>query len=186
MSVRSFLVRLTVKAAAVAALAWSGATASAADVTPPPVTRAAPVYADPVTVGAGCPTGGCSTAAGCESCQHGAIRAKCDVCGKLLGSHLKKDKKAPYPVTLCPGACFGYFQTQWRKWDEVCPYPYTGTGVSDAARIPAASVNPPRTGTGLDSPRPVEPKTMPEPKKIELPAIPMAPEPKVPGNKFGP
>lgn len=177
MSIRSFIVRLSVKAAAVAVLAWSGAPASAADVSPPPVVSAAPVYADPAMPG--CAT--CQGAAGCESCQHGAIRAKCDVCGKLLGSNLKKDKKAPYPVTLCPGACFGYFQTQWRKWDEVCPYPYTGTGVSDAARIPGASVNPQRTGTGLDAPRPVDPKTMPEPKKIDLPAIPPAP-----GNKFGP
>lgn len=173
MSVRSFLARLFVAAV----LVWSAAPASAADVSAPPVATAAPVYADPA--GSGCAGGNCAAAAGCESCQHGAIRAKCDVCGKLLGSHLKKDKKAPYPVTLCPGACFGYFQTQWRKWDEVCPYPYTGVGVSDAARVPGASVNP-RPGTGLDAPRPVD-KAMPEPKKIELPAIP-----KVPDNKFGP
>ena len=176
MSVRSFLVRLTVKAAAVAVLVWSGASASAADVTPPP----APVVVDAAPVSVGDP--GCATCqgGGGESCQHGAIRSKCDVCGKLLGGHLRKDKKAPYPVTLCPGSCFGHFQTQWRKWDEVCPYPYTGSGVNDAPRAVGTSVNPRPAGSGLDAPRPLDPKVMPEPKKSELPAIPM------PGSKFGP
>src|SRR4029453_12454050 len=107
----------------------------------PPATPPGTVAAAPVSVGAS----GCES---CGSCQHGAIRAKCDVCGKLLGSHLHKDKKAPYPVTLCPGACFGYFQTQWRKWDEVCPYPYLGIGVNDSMRIPGGvtPATPPRPG----------------------------------------
>lgn len=154
MSVRSMFVRL----AAVAALGCGGAAARADD-----------GYAGPAM-----PL--------CESCQHGAVRAACDVCGKLLGSnlHKMKHKKDPYPVTLCPGACFGYFQTQWRKWDEVCPYPYLGTGVSDAARPVAPSANPRPLGTGLDAPRTLD-KTMPEPKKSDLPSIPTPG-----GNKFGP
>lgn len=173
MSVRSFLVRLGTKAAAVAVFAWTGAAASAADVAPPPPPLGT-VAAAPVSVGA-------PGYEGCESCQHGAVRSKCDACGKLLGSHLLKSKKAPYPVTLCPGACFGYFQTQWRKWDDVCPYPYTGIGVSDAPRPPAGVLNP-RPGTGLESPRTLDPK-MPDPKKVgnvDLPSIPSV------SNKFAP
>lgn len=169
MSVRSFLVRLSWKAAAVAAFAWAGSSASAADVVPPapPVT----VTAAPVTVG----DPGCAS---CQTCAHG-VKGHCNVCDKWL-----KSKKAPFPVTLCPGACFGYFQTQWRKWDEVCPYPYLGQGVSDAAKTPG-SVTSPRPGE-LGQPRSVDPK-MPDPKKVgsvDLPAIPAAVvAPAVP-NKF--
>jgi hypothetical protein len=132
------------------------------------------VAAAPVSVGEG----------GCASCQHGAIKSACDTCGKFLGSHLHKGKKAPYPVTLCPGSCFGYFQTQWRKWDEVCPYPYLGQGVSDAPRQPGAAA-PARPGTGgeLTPPRPLDPK-MTDPKMPEktgsLPPIPVVP------SKFAP
>src|SRR5688572_30493902 len=134
MSVRAFFVRLSWKAAAVAAFAWGGSSAPAADTTPPP--PPVTVSAVPVTVGVGAP--GCAS---CDTCAHGAVKGHCDACGKL-GSVLHKGGKAPFPVTLCPGSCFGYFQTQWRKWDEVCPYPYLGTGVSDAARVPGAPVGP--------------------------------------------
>jgi hypothetical protein len=171
MSVRSFFVRYGVSAALVAVFGWGGS-AFAADVTPAP---AAPgiVGAAPVSVGA----------AGCASCQsgkNGFLKGHCNACGKLLGSNLHKDKKAPYPVTLCPGACFGYFQTQWRKWDEVCPYPYLGIGVSDAPKTPGAASRP---GTGeLAPPRPLDPK-MNDPMKVgNGPQIPI---PVVP-NKFAP
>jgi hypothetical protein len=182
MSIRSFFVRLSLKAAAVAVFAWGGSSVSAADVTVPP----APVaVAAPVSVGApGCAT--CQNGGG-ESCQHGAIRSKCNVCGKLLGSHLHKDKKAPFPVTLCPGACFGYFQTQWRKWDEVCPYPYLGTGVSDAPKPPAGVLNP-RPGTGLEAPRPLDPNApkMTEPKKSGTSGTGSITIPVIVPSKFGP
>lgn len=177
MKVRTFLIPLAVAAA----FAWSGSTVSAADVTAPlaPVLSAAPV-----SVGMpGCETCQGSAGGDCALCKHGAVRSKCDVCGKLLGSnlHKHKHKNDPFPVTLCPGACFGYFQTQWRKWDEVCPYPYTGIGVSDAARPSGGYANPLPPGSGLAPPRPLDGKVMPEPKKVDLPAIPPAP-----GNKFGP
>ena len=96
-----------------------------------------------------------------------------------------------YPVTLCPGACFGYFQTQWRKWDEVCPYPYLGVGVSDAMRTPGAAPPRPIPGSELAPPRPVDPKTVDpktvDPKKLGAntplyPSIPTAPV----TSKFGP
>jgi hypothetical protein len=189
MSIRSFFVRLSWKAAAVAAFVWGGSSASAADVTAP-AAPAATVSAAPISVGeAGC--------ASCQMCAHGAFKGHCDVCGKLLGSKLHKDKKAPYPVTLCPGACFGYFQTQWRKWDEVCPYPYLGIGPN--TNLPTNHpANQPATGSRpgeLGQPRPVDPKMpdpkMPESKKtgsLQMPPIPVAPvAPVVPTaapNKF--
>ena len=66
MSIQSFFVRLSVKAAAVAAFAWTGASASAADVTVPAAPAAPAVVGAPVSVGD----------SDCTSCQHGAIRAK--------------------------------------------------------------------------------------------------------------
>ncbi len=151
-------------------LVWGGVSSvAAADVTPPPP---APVYGAPVTVG----DPGC---AACQSGQQSFGRTKCNSCGRLLGSNLHKDRKAPYPVTLCPGACFGYFQTQWRKWDDVCPYPYLGQGVTDAPRVPGSVPLPP-PGGGLTPPRPLDPKMidpkMPDPKKTggaPLPPIPV-------------
>lgn len=161
--------------ALVVAFAWAGASAAlAADVTAPPPPPAYGAYgAAPVAVGM----------PGCETCQHGVAKASCSTCGKMFGKHLlHKDKNAPFPVTLCPGACFGYFQTQWRKWDEVCPYPYLGIGVNDAPRVPGTM---PPPGTGLAPPRPLDPKMtdpkMPDPKKggSDVPPTP-------PGGKFVP
>jgi hypothetical protein len=165
MSFCTYIARWTVKAAAVAAFAWTGASVSAADVaapTPPPgVIGAAPVsVGDP----------------GCATCQGGTVKGSCSTCGKsLLSKH-----KPPYQVNLCPGACFGYFQTQWRKWDEVCPYPYLGVGVSDAPKPPGAT---PRPGSELNPPRPLDPKMMPDPKKVGSSTLPPIP---VVTNKFGP
>ena len=165
------------------AFAWAGASALAADVTAPPPPA---VYgATPVTVGM----------PGCETCQHGAPKGGCDACGKSFGKglmpkNLLHKDKAPFQVTLCPGACFGYFQTQWRKWDEVCPYPYQGIGVTDAGRLPGGMVPPPPSGSGLAPPRPLDPKMTdpkmpdPNPKKggSDLPPVPPTP----PGGKFVP
>jgi hypothetical protein len=171
MSIRSVIARWATRAAAVAAFAW-GTSAPAADVAvpPPPVAAAAPVA---VGEAPGC--------ASCQSCEHGAGAApkgRCSSCGKLFHK-----ERPPFPVTLCPGSCFGYFQTQWRKWDEVCPYPYLGTGVSDAMRTPGAA--PPRpapSGSELTPPRPVDPSApkMIDPKKLGsntplYPSVPLAP-----------
>ena len=108
---------------------------------------------------------GCTTCSGlgqsmgssCQSCQGG--NKGCASCGSTW---FVKHDKGPFVVNLCPGACFGYFQTQWRKWDDVCPYPYQGIGVTDAPRPPA----PPLPGTvvpsgPLPNPRPVENKIDP-------------------------
>jgi len=175
MSIRSFFARVMSGAAVVAALAWTGATARAADV-PAPVAPAYPGAA-PVSVSA--------DPAGCATCQHGASKGSCATCSKsLIQGNFANRTKGMYQVNLCPGACFGYFQTQWRKWDEVCPYPYLGTGVNDAPRPPAGVLNPkaPNSGGELNPPRPVDPKGAPEPKKTgsDLPPIPSVP------GKFAP
>jgi hypothetical protein len=184
MSISKLFAQITITAGAV--FAWTGSFAFAAD-TPGAAAPGVVVGAAPVTVGM----------PACESCQggtHGVAKTSCTTCGKLLGSNLHRDKKAPYPVNLCPGACFGYFQTQWRKWDEVCPYPYLGIGPGNNSSPPAGPYFPPHTpptgvqpstapnGT-LPAPRPLDPK-MTTPKKIgstgELPPIPTPP------GKFGP
>ncbi|AWM40187.1 hypothetical protein GobsT_13720 [Gemmata obscuriglobus] len=162
MSLSSRFVRLA--AGAVAALAWAGAPATAADVPPPPVVSAAPVaVGDP----------------GCATCEHGAATGSCSTCKHHV---LLKKNKTPYQVNLCPGACFGYFQTQWRKWDDACPYPYLGHGVGDAPRPASPVINVPRPGSGeLNQPRPL-PGTDSKPEgKSGLPPIPP-----VPGGKLMP
>jgi hypothetical protein len=169
MSTSKFSTRLILAAAA---LAWAGGAADAADVPPPPPVV---VGAAPVTVG---------EAPGCATCQQGGLfKGHRSTCDKLL------HKKGPYPVHLCPGACFGYFQTQWRKWDEVCPYPYLGVGVGDAARPPGGVLHP-RPGEILTPPRPVDPKMtdpkMPDPKKVGGTPNTLPPIPPVMTSKFYP
>jgi hypothetical protein len=132
---------LTPALAAVLAL-WSCDSLRAGDfqIVPPPVNSQ---YSAPAT----CPTctGTSSSAGGCKSCG---------------SSWFHHHTKGPYEVNLCPGACFGYFQTQWRKWDDVCPYPYQGVGVSDAPRPPSQVLPTPGKGaTVLPDPRSVDPKS---------------------------
>ena len=95
-------------------------------------------------------------------------------------------QKPPYVVNLCPGACFGYFQTQWRKWDDVCPYPYDGGVVVDPMMkppVPHLSPSdklPPKNGDAVPPPRVVDPKAgmpVPPPGLGALPSIPPYPGP---------
>jgi hypothetical protein len=118
----------------------------------------------------GAPVVGCAT---CGSAGGLAGGKSCPTCGS---SWFRKHDKGPYVVNLCPGACFGYFQTQWRKWDDVCPYPYQGIGVSDAPK-PVAPVLPginKTTTPTIPSPRPVEGKTSDsKPMSSNTPSIPI-------------
>ena len=104
---------------------------------------------------------------GCATCNSAA--SACNSCGKVKkhchGLHCHKSC-TPYVTTLCPGACFGYFQTQWHRWENVCPIPYQGVGLTDApvrAAPPAVPVVVPKT-TGSDVPLPKN-----------LPMVPMVP-----------
>jgi hypothetical protein len=168
--------------AVVAASAWA-LPARAADEprVAAPVYGAAPLYADP------------GVGEGCATCGASGPTVGCSTCGKLLRGHARFGHKntGPFQVNLCPGACFGYFQTQWRKWEDVCPYPYIGHGVTDSPRRPTPSALPRPGGPGgeLTPPRPIDPK-MGEPKKMPappggLPPIPGIPDP-MPKSKFGP
>lgn len=118
-----------------------GISAAASD--NPPKTAAGP------TVVAGAP---CQT---CQPCEPLPAACASGQCGHAHHKHCK-----PYVTTLCPGACFGYFQTQWNRWEDVCPHPYQGIGISDA-------------------PRPVTPSTT-QPLPLNPPAkVPMV-DPKLP------
>jgi hypothetical protein len=149
---------------------WGAANLRAADypMVPPPISGQFTVSP------AGCTTcsGLGSTTGTCQSCQG---NKGCATCGSAW---FQKHEKGPYVVNLCPGACFGYFQTQWRKWDDVCPYPYQGIGVTDAPRPPAPAL----PGTTLPGPRPVEPKIDPKTgKPMTMNGYPQIP---VPGNGY--
>jgi hypothetical protein len=151
-------------AIAVVLAAGSGTNLGAADIpmVPAPV---AGQYSQPATT---VPPGGCPTCAAASSQSMGA--KSCPNCGSHWFQH---HTKGPYVVNLCPGACFGYFQTQWRKWDDVCPYPYQGIGVSDAPK-PVAPVLPgiSKPATTIPTPRPVD--TKPMSSNYTLPSIPVA------------
>ena len=176
MSISKLCASLTLTATAV--LAWSDRAAFAADTPmPAPMTSA---FGTAAQVSVGAP--------GCATCEHGVPAAGCTSCGRKLLSGQLLHKNTHASASLCPGACFGYFQTQWRKWDEVCPYPYSGTGTGNNSAPPTGPFFPPNMtppGTSLPTPRPVDPK-MVESKKVginsgsDLPVIP------VPSNKFGP
>lgn len=123
MTLLSFARRLAVLAVVIGGSGF----AAAADETPAPKVLAAPTAV--AAPGAPCATcNGAAPAAGCSSCGRLGGRIGCGTA--LFGGK----KKAPYVVELCPGACFGYFQTQWHRWEDVCPLPYQGVGQSDAPR----------------------------------------------------
>src|SRR5262245_4767778 len=70
-------------------------------------------------------SGGCAT---CESIAPAA--GNCASCGPTHPSILQRHR-SPSETNLCPGSCFGYFPTQWRKWEEVCPASYPGAITTD-------------------------------------------------------
>ena len=105
---------------------------------------------------------------GCATCNSAAVA--CDSCSKVHKSLFHHHKTCtPYQTTLCPGACFGYFQTQWHRWENVCPIPYQGVGLTDAPLRSSPLVAPPVVApktTGSDGP-------VPKP----LPMVPTVPVP---------
>ena len=66
----------------------------------------------------------------------------------------------PRPVNLCPGACFGYFPTQWRKWEDTCPYPFTMGNDTLPPGIPSIPATSDSSPGKIPNPRPLEPKKM--------------------------
>jgi hypothetical protein len=67
----------------------------------------------------------------------------------------------PMTVTLCPGACFGYFPTQWRSWEDACgPFPHGPAGPGVTPMIPPASDMLPWKNGSAPDPRTADPKKM--------------------------
>ena len=80
--------------------------------------------------------------------------------------------KLPYQTHLCPGACFGYFQTQWSKWEDVCPLPYQEQRYTDhpAQRTtPVTPVRAPADTKKPDTKKDADPKFNKDSKGGELP-----------------
>lgn len=162
-------------AAVVVSLGWNLA-ARAADQPAAPA-PAAPSYAPAAEVCPTCAAGGAAGATpGCTSCAQGSSRFGRKPC-------------KPYVTHLCPGACFGYFQTQWHRWEDVCPIPYQGVGLNDSPPRPTPALASPRPLSDLPKGGPVDPKTkgsdapLPKPAAVPPGTVPMpAPMPPTPGG----
>lgn len=163
---------------AAALLGLSAGGSIAADATPAP-TPAAPA------LGAPCENCAASQPQGCETCDKGCRTP-------LFGGLHTHKVKVPY---LCPGACFGYFQTKWNRWEDVCSHYYQGVNVSDAPKpvVPEAKRPPmPKPlGTGpMPTPMPPpKPEASPLPSPTPAPSptpIPPVPMPKGVDSKFSP
>lgn len=118
-------------------------------------------------------------AAACATCTTGPGGAPCNLggCKTCNGCNPKK----PVVGQLRAGACYGYFQTQWHRWEDVCAIPYQGVGLNDS----------PSRGSVIPAPPPVPrsdapAKTGAAPSPMPIPAakgvLPIIPAPE---NKFG-
>ena len=145
------------------------------------------------------------SAAPCTSCAAPAGTPCGPTCtGKSCPTIIPGRYKPAFQTKLCPGACFGYFQTQWSKWEEVCPLPYQGQGFSDAPAqrtTPVTPVRPPSVDPkkAADSKKDADAKgsELPPPRQGSgtkpmplgynpLPLIPTAPSAlPVPPGRFG-
>lgn len=152
----------------------------AADATPAPTAPAAP-YALPLEPP-------------CEHCSAGVVSPGCEKGCRtpLLGGGLGHGHVKQQPF-LCPGACFGYFQTKWSRWEDVCSLYYQGLNVSDAPRPPAPEPRrPPKVDSLKDGPMPspMPPAASPLPSPTPIPApspAPSIPLPlPMPESKFSP
>ena len=109
---------------------------------------------------------------GCN--HHGGLRQY-----PKFDSHYIKDRCYP---TICPGSCYGHFQTQWTPWPLACPswtpgtlpydpslvntYPptYGPTAANAPARIPPA-----RPKSAIDLPDESEPVPAPRQTTPDVP-----------------
>ena len=81
------------------------------------------------------------------------------------------------PITLCPGACYGYFPTQWRSWDEACGIVHVAPpipGMMTPAIPPSSDATPGKNGRAPD-PRSVDPMKMKSGiAPLNLPIVPIS------------
>lgn len=145
--------------------------------------------------------GGHEAAGTCTTCQKHNTRLGSDCPTCVNGKYGIGWKKRPTIPSLAPGACFGYFPTQWNRWSDVCPLPHPGHGIDDPGMVSTAArkADPKADGKTAPPPKPLSdappaggkgtgaelPKTgvlpnVPEAPKdgLPMPAIPPAPLPK--------
>jgi hypothetical protein len=114
--------------------------------------------AGPAAAGEGTPAVIVHANGSCTSCE---VMPMASTRMKLsTDHHLQRKPLPPINVTLCPGACFGYFPTQWRSWDDACG---TTPSVPVPGYIPAfpptSDVIPGKNGRAPD-PRSADPMKM--------------------------
>lgn len=164
MTLGAFSRLLMTPTAVVVALGWAGS-APAADPGTVPIAAGPAVVAGPEPF----PSYPASGTVGCETRGRGH---------RMLFHNKKIDTpRVPY---LAPGACFGYFQTQWHRWEDVCPIPYQGAGLTDAPARPGPPINPAApspdaTKKSSDTPLPKKAALPTAPAPSTLPHIPPLP-----------
>lgn len=143
----------------------------------------------------------------CVNCERvkAAVGSDCPTC--VNGKYGIGWRKRPTVPTLAPGACFGYFPTQWNKWEDVCPLPYNppaeaaapgkrptpppippanlpddgkkpaGNGAAKPAEPPKSDAPPAKPA----DPKPVDPKPAdPKAGAVPMPTIPPIPDAVIP------
>jgi hypothetical protein len=103
------------------------------------------------------PGGVCTT---CDSAPMARTKMRANPCQpNWLEKH---HPLPPMTVNLCPGACYGYFPTQWRRWEDHCPYPFTMLPDPQHPTIPPIPSSDSTLGKNgkIPDPRPIDPKKM--------------------------
>ena len=111
-------------------------------------------------VGGGCANGQCGGGAGAGiGGAPGSNGPKCGSHGLVIYPRFEKHyiKKFCAP-TICPGSCFGYFQTKWTPWQSACPQWQAGVQGYDPAIVERNGSPPPLGRTAANSlPLPITP-----------------------------
>ncbi|HUR53732.1 MAG TPA: hypothetical protein VMZ71_06355 [Gemmataceae bacterium] len=160
------LISFARRVAAVAVVLGAAGTSAAVDtpVAAPPVAHLAAVPCATCPAPAAAPCGPAAAACGPAAAACGPAWTGTKECRTHFGRPVP-----PYQTKLCPGACFGYFQTQWSKWEDVCPVPYQGQGFTDAPATRTTPVTPVRPPAEVKKPtdlKPADPKPM-DPKPLD-------------------
>jgi hypothetical protein len=123
----------------------------------------------------------------CQNCDKHFTRGGSDCPTCVNGRFGIGFRHRPTVPSLAPGACFGFFPTQWNRWQDVCPIPYPGVGVeepgptstakkADPKKGPKAEIAPPPKPASDAPPDDPKGKGGELPKPGTLPNIPEAPK----------
>ena len=98
--------------------------------------------------------------ASCTSCE---VVPTATTRMQLSGDHRLHKHLKPLPpreVILSPGACFGYYPTQWRSWEEACGIAPTQLVPGTIPTFPPSSDTVPGKNGLRPDPRSVDPMKM--------------------------